>query len=140
MEAAMTYLCLVYHDARALETLSRREHDAIADEGLDYCEQLRQSGLYIASSPLQPACAAMTVRVRNGKVRFSDGPVAANDEQLSEFYLIEASDLNDAVRVAAKMPTARVGSVEVWPLDVIAPRQPPWKPWRSCQACERDHV
>jgi hypothetical protein len=123
-EAVMKYLCLVYHDVQALETLSRHERDAIVDEGLAYCEQLRQSGRYIAASPLQPACAAMTVRVRNGKVGISDGPVAAHDEQLSEFYLIEARDLNDAVRVAAKVPTARVASVEVRPLDEMVPRIP----------------
>ena len=77
---------------------------------LAYREELRQGGYLIASSPLQPVRTATTIRVRNGKVSITDGPFAETREQLGGFYLIEARDLNDAIRVASKMPPARLGS------------------------------
>jgi hypothetical protein len=118
----MKYLCLVYHEEATIDTLPEDEQDAIMAEVLDYREELRQSGHYIASSPLQPVRMATTIRVRNGKMSITDGPFAKTREQLGGFYLIEARDLNDAIRVAAKMPPARLGSIEVRPLQERDPR------------------
>lgn len=115
-EELMRYLCLIYPDEAALNALSEREYAAIIEEVLAFREELRLSGHYIASSPLQPAEATTTLRVRNGRVAITDGPFAETKEQLGGFYLIEATDLNDAIRVASRMPPARLGSIEVRPL------------------------
>jgi hypothetical protein len=107
--------------------MPEREYAAIMEEVLDYREELRQSGHYIASSPLHPGHTVTTIRVRNGKLSLSDGPFAETKEQLGGFYLIEARDLNDAIRVASKMPPARFGSIEIRALDEISrdsPRRP----------------
>jgi hypothetical protein len=80
---------------------------------------LRASGRCIASEALQPVETATTVRVRSGKVSITDGPFAETKEQLAGFYMIEARDLNEAIQVAANIPPARVGSVEVRPIRPI---------------------
>lgn len=117
----MKYLCLVYHEEAKVDALPASEYDAIVREVLDYREELRQSGHYIVSSPLQPVQAATTLRVRNGKLSITDGPFAETKEQLGGFYLIEARDLNDAIRVASKMPPARLGCIEVRPIKEFDP-------------------
>lgn len=115
----MKYLCLVYHEEATVDALPADEYDAIVDEVLDFREDLRRSGNYLASSPLQSVRSATTIRVRHGKLSITDGPFAETREQLGGFYLIEARDLNDAIRLAAKMPPARLGSIEVRPLKEI---------------------
>jgi hypothetical protein len=115
----MQYLCLVYQEETKLAALSEAEHDAIVSELRDYREYLRQSGHYIASSPLQPVQTATTIRVRNGQLSITDGPFAETKEQLSGVYLIEARDLNDAIRIASKMPPARLGCIEVRPVKEL---------------------
>jgi hypothetical protein len=104
----MKYLCLAYHRIGF--------RDDFIEDAVDYRDELRRSGHYIASSPLQSAEAVMTIRVRNGKMSITDGPYADAKEQLGAFYLIEAIDLNEAVRVASKLPSAQIGCVEVRPL------------------------
>jgi hypothetical protein len=116
----MKYLCLVYLEERKLDALSRSEYDALVGEALAYDEELRQSGHYIVSDALQSVETATTIRVRNGKVTTTDGPVAETKEQLGGFVLIDARDLNDAIRVAARIPPARLGSVEVRPIQELA--------------------
>ena len=118
----MKYLCLVYHEEEKIEALPKGEYDAIMGDVLDYREELRQGGHYIVSSPLQPVQTATTLRVRGGKLSITDGPFAETKEQLGGFYLIEAADLDEAIRLAAKMPPARVGSIEVRPLAEVEPR------------------
>ena len=117
----MRYLCLVYHEEARVEALPAREYNSLVDEVLAYREQLRESGHYIDSAPLQPVHAATTVRVRNGRMIVADGPFAETKEQLGGFYLIEARDLNEAIRLASRMPPARLGSVEVRPITEAAP-------------------
>lgn len=109
----MKYLCLVYHDEEQIDALPESEYDAMVNDVLDYREELRQSGHYVASNALEFVHSATTIRVRNGNVSITDGPFAETKEQLGGFYLIEARDLNDAIRVASKMPPARLGSIEV---------------------------
>jgi len=105
----MKYLCLVY--------LEKDKWNAVNDsECMDCGADLRDRGLLLAAEPLHPVETATTVRVRNGKLWITDGPFAETKEQLAGFYLIEACDLNDAIQVAAKIPPAREGSVEVRPV------------------------
>ena len=118
----MKYLCLVYHEEAKIDALPKSEYDAIVREVLDYREELRRGGHYITSDGLQSVHTATTIRVRSGKVSITDGPFAETREQLGGFYLIEARDLNEAIRLAAKMPPARLGSIEVRPLNEFDPR------------------
>ena len=115
----MKYLCLVYQEETKVDVLPEEEYAAIVSDVLAYREELRQSGHHIASSSLQPVRTATTLRVRNGNLSIIDGPVAETREQLGGFYLIEARDLNDAIRVAARMPPARLGAIEVRPLQEL---------------------
>lgn len=108
----MKYLCLIYAAERDLECVPDSECVA-------YGDVVRKSGRWIASEALQPVETATTVRVRNGKLSVTDGPFAETKEQLAGFYLIEAPHLDDALQVAAKVPAARVGSVEVRPIRPI---------------------
>ena len=105
----MEYLCLVYGEEKALAGMDDRHC-------VSYDEKIRASGHCLASEALQPAATATTVRVHNGKVSVTDGPFAETKEQLGGYYLINARDLNDAIQVAAKIPSARIGTVEVRPI------------------------
>ena len=118
----MRYLCLVYQDEEKIDALPENEYTDIMNEVLAYRDELKQNGNYIASSPLQPVQCATTVRVRHGKMTITDGPFAETREQVGGFYLIEATDLNDAIRVASKMPPARIGSIEIRPLKEVDPK------------------
>ena len=113
----MKYLCLVYHDETKVAAMPASEYASIMRDVLAYREELRLRGHYIASSPLQPVRTAATIRVREGKASITDGPFAETKEQLGGFYLIEARDLNEALRLASEMPPARIGSIEVRALD-----------------------
>jgi hypothetical protein len=112
----MKYLCLVYVEEPILNALSRSERVALSDESLAYCEELQKAGQFVSASPLHPVETATTVRMRSGKLSTTDGPFAETKEQLGGFFLIDVRDLNDAIRVAAKIPAARLGSVEVRPI------------------------
>jgi hypothetical protein len=110
----MKYLCLVYLEEQKLHAVPDRECLACGDG-------LRGSGVLLAAEALQPIGSATTVRVRNGRMSITDGPFAETKEQLAGFYLIDARDLNDAIQVAAKIPPAREGSVEVRPVRELNP-------------------
>lgn len=108
----MKYLCLVYADERRLSEVPDVECVA-------FDRDLRDSGRCLASEALQPTDTATTVRVRNGKASVTDGPFAETKEQLAGFYLIEAPDLNEAIKVAGQIPPAQIGSIEVRPIRPI---------------------
>ncbi len=112
----MKYLCLVFNEEKKLDAMSKSEWDALVAEHLAYDERLRQSGHFLVGEALQPVQTAVTVRVRNGKVSTTDGPFAETKEQLGGFILINARDLNDAIRVASNIPSAHLGSIEVRPI------------------------
>ena len=112
----MKYLCLIYNEERKLGAMSKSEWEVLVREALAYDEELRRKGHFIAAQTLQPADTATTVRVRNGRVSTTEGPVADAKEQLGGFILIDARDLNEAIQVASKMPEARLGSIEVRPI------------------------
>ncbi|MEJ2509603.1 MAG: YciI family protein [Gammaproteobacteria bacterium] len=108
----MKYLCLVYLDEGRLDELP--DEDCV-----DYDARIRDSGHCLASEALESVRTATTVRVRDGKVSVTDGPFAETKEQLTGFYMIEARDLNEAIRIASEIPPARVGSIEVRPIRPI---------------------
>ncbi|MEO7189563.1 MAG: YciI family protein [Vicinamibacterales bacterium] len=110
----MKYLCLVYLDEQKLHAVPDAECQACGDG-------LRAGGVLVAAEALQPVASATTVRIRNGQLSVTDGPFAETKEQLAGFYLIEARDLNDAIQIAAKIPPAREGSVEVRPVRELEP-------------------
>ncbi|MQA31058.1 MAG: YciI family protein [Luteitalea sp.] len=110
----MKYLCLVYLEEQKLHAVPDAECIACG-------EGLTNRGLLVAAEALQPTETATTVRVRNGRMSVTDGPFAETKEQLAGFYLIEARDLNDAIQVAAKIPPAREGSIEVRPIRALGP-------------------
>lgn len=112
----MNYLCLFYIEETKVGALPKGEFDALVGEHIAYDDELRKSGHFIVSAPLEPVQTAMTVRVRNGKLSMTDGPFAETREQLGGFSVIEARDLNDAIRIASGFPPARLGSVEVRPM------------------------
>jgi hypothetical protein len=115
------YLCLVYEEEAKVNALPEHESSTIRDEELEYLQELQRSGHSLASARLQPAETAATIRVHNGSVFISDALVVGAKERLGGFHLIDARDLNDAIRIAAKMPWARLGSVEVRPLEECHP-------------------
>jgi hypothetical protein len=113
----MTYLCLAYEEERVLNGLSQSEWHALRDETLAYVESLRQSGHLIDARPLQSATTASTLRVRKDTLSVTDGPFAETKEQLGGYFLIEAADLDEAIRIASKWPSARIGTIEVRPVE-----------------------
>lgn len=112
----MKYLCLIYDEEKQLGSMSKSESDAFMGEYFTFTEDIRKTGHYVAGEALQPIATATTVRVRGGKTTTTDGPFAETKEQLGGFYMIEAKDLNDAIQVAARIPSARLGCVEVRPI------------------------
>ncbi len=112
----MKYLCLIYDDEAVVNAMPKAEQDAFMGEYFAFTDGIRESGQYIAGEALHPVSTATTVRIRNGRMSTTDGPFAETKEQLGGFYLVEARDLNEAIQVAAKIPSARTGSIEVRPV------------------------
>jgi hypothetical protein len=112
----MKYLCLIYEDEKRFTQMPKPELDKIMSEYRALGESIQKSGQYVTGFQLHPTDAATTVRVRNGKVSTTDGPFAETKEQLGGAYVIEAKDLNEAVQVASRIPSARFGSIEVRPI------------------------
>jgi hypothetical protein len=121
----MKYVCLVYLVEKDMNTMTNRESDVCIDESLAYDDALRKAGHLLAAHALQPVETATTIRVRNGKLSATDGPFAETKEQLGGFMLIDARDLNDAIQVAAKIPMARRGTIEVRPIRELRARGEP---------------
>lgn len=112
----MKYLFLAYGDEKRLEAMSASERDAFENACRANDEMLQQSGHLLAVEGLQSSRAATTVRVRSGKVSITDGPLVEANEQLIGLFFINARDLNEAIHVAATMPQARGGPIEVRPM------------------------
>jgi hypothetical protein len=112
----MKYLCLIYQAEKAMQAVPKAEAEAMYKDYYAFTEDIRKSGHYLGGNPLQPIHTATTVRVRNGQMATTDGPFAETTEQLGGYYLIEAADLNDAIQVAARIPGAKYGSIEVRPI------------------------
>jgi hypothetical protein len=122
----MRYLCLVYADEARINGMTQQEIDALIDETAANNEELRASGQLILAQALEQVDEAMTVRVRDGRLSVTDGPFAETNEQLGGFVLIEARDLNEAIQIAGRIPSARIGSIEVRPvIDLLRERSAP---------------
>ncbi|MGH7569732.1 MAG: YciI family protein [Gemmatimonadales bacterium] len=113
----MRYMLLIYLDEQAL---SEAEREQCYRESAQLAHQLNAAGQYLASAPLQPTSQATSVRVRDGKRRVTDGPFAETKEHLGGYFLIDARNLDEAIAVAARIPMARRGTVEVRPVIEIA--------------------
>ena len=113
----MRYDCLIYREEKELDAMSKTELDAFMSEHFAFTARTQKSGHYRpGGQKLQPVRTAATVRVRNGEVCVTDGPFAETKEQLGGFYLIDATDLNEAIAVASRIPSASIGSIEVRPI------------------------
>lgn len=112
-ETLMKYLCLVYSDETQLHSLPESPEDS---ECQAYAESVAETGRMLAAEALEPVSSATTVRMRGGEVTITDGPFAETKEQLAGFYLVDAQNLDEALEIAAGIPAARVGSVEVRPV------------------------
>lgn len=112
----MKYLCLIYEEEKLWENMPQEESEKILGEYFAFSGAIEKSGHLLAGHALQPTQTATTVRVRNGKASTTDGPFAETKEQLGGYYLVEARDLNDAIQVAARIPGAKLGCVEVRPI------------------------
>jgi hypothetical protein len=115
----MKYLLLVHHNEDAFNGIPEIKRKEMLAESIRLCHQLDGKGQYVHASPLQPEAAGIVVRVRDGKATVTDGPFAETKEQLAGYFLIEAQDRDDAVRIAKLVPGARIGTVEVRPLREI---------------------
>lgn len=113
----MKYLCLIYDEEKKLESMTRTEMDGLMAEYFAFTEAIRKSGNLLDGNDLQPVRNATTVRVRGGRVSTTDGPFAETKEQLGGYYLVEAADLNEAIQIAARIPSAKLGVIEVRPVQ-----------------------
>jgi hypothetical protein len=118
-ENAMKFMFMIYHDENVLDTMPEKEMQALVDSAIEYSEDIERSGHYIVSDALQRTTTARTVRVRAGKVTTTDGPFAETKEQLGGFFLIEAKDIDEACAIASRFPPARVGVIEVRPVQEL---------------------
>jgi hypothetical protein len=130
----MRYLCLIYENEKEFERLPRGDMEAIMSEYFTFTGDIQKNGKYVAGEALQPTATATTVRVRNGKISTTDGPFAETKEQLGGFYLIEAKDLNDAIQVASRIPSARFGTVEVRPVIDFSQEAAKWEAQQAAHA------
>jgi hypothetical protein len=115
-ETSMQYMLLIYESESDWAARSEAETGAIFGEYMQFTQDIVKSGNFKAGDPLEPTATASTVRVRNGKVLTTDGPFAETKEQLGGYYLVEAANLDEALGIAARIPSARWGSVEVRPV------------------------
>jgi hypothetical protein len=112
----MKYMLLIYLDE---QSLSETERQDCYVESTQLAHQLKANGQYLAANPLDSVATATSVRVRNGKRQVTDGPFAETREQLGGYFLIDAKNLDEAIAVAAKIPMARKGTIEVRPVVEI---------------------
>jgi len=115
----MQYMLLIYGNERDWDQLGEAERGKVFGEFMQFTQDIVKSGNYKAGDPLEPTTTASTVRLRNGKLLTTDGPFAETKEQLGGYYLVEASNLDEALGIAARIPAARWGSIEVRPVRKV---------------------
>ena len=120
----MKYMLLIYHEEQAWNGHTEAEHQEIYREYRQLIQELQSSGKYLTGDQLQPTTTASSVRVRDGKQMVTDGPFAETREQVGGFFMIEANDLAEATRIAARIPSARTGTIEVRPVVESAAATP----------------
>ena len=119
----MRYTLLIYEEEANWAAFSDEDRGKLLQEYFDFHTWVNERGAFVAGEPLTPVSTATTVRVRDGQTLTTDGPFAETKEQLGGFYLIEAADLDEALEIAAKVPSARLGSIEVRPVLDMSPRE-----------------
>lgn len=112
----MQYLLMIYDAEKMWTTMPEAERNALMGEYMKFSQDIKASKHMVAGDALQPTHTATTVRVRDGKTTTTDGPFAETREQLGGYYLVEAKDLDEATMIAAKIPSARFGSIEIRPV------------------------
>ena len=112
----MKYLCSIYGEESQWSSATPEQMNEVLEAYGAFGEEAGQAGVILAGEGLEPTSSATTVRVRDGERMLTDGPFAETKEQLGGFYLIEARDLNEAIQIAARIPSARLGSIEVRPV------------------------
>jgi hypothetical protein len=118
----MKYLCLIYDAESTMAAMPTSEMDGFMGEYFAFTESIAKTGQLVVGEALDPVHTATTVRIRNGKITTTDGPFAETKEQLGGFYMVNARDLNEAIQIAARIPSARTGSIEVRPVTVFEER------------------
>ena len=109
----MKYILLVHHDEESFRKRPEAERQQMLQESVQLAQQLNSSGHYLSAAPLHPSSETVCVRVRDGKPLLTDGPFAETREQLGGYFLINARDKEEAIRIAARIPGARIGTVEI---------------------------
>ncbi len=117
----MRYLCMVCYEQKTLDDLSKSEFDALVVESLAYDDALKKDGHYLYSGALQSVETAKTLRIQSGKVLTTDGPFIETKEHIGGFIVIEARHMDEAVRLASRIPPARLGPIEVRPIQELEP-------------------
>jgi hypothetical protein len=118
----MKYMLLIYDEEQIWAKMGEAERNQMFGEYMQFSKDIHTSGHHLASAPLQPTSTATSVRIRNQKRLITDGPFAETREQLGGYYLVEAKDLDEAISLAARIPSARLGTIEVRPvMEVPAP-------------------
>jgi hypothetical protein len=119
----MRYLCMVCYEQKTLDSLTKTEFNELVAESLEYDDELRDGGHYLYSGALQSIETATTLRIKSDKVLATDGPFVETKEHLGGFIVIEARNRDEAIRLASKIPPARLGCVEVRPIQELEPRR-----------------
>ena len=115
----MKYILLVHHNEEVLGSLSKTDLQQMREESVRLANDINVSGHYLDAAPLEPVSTAVSLRVREGKRLVTDGPFAETREQLGGYFFIDAGDLDEALDIAARIPGARIGSVEIRPVMEI---------------------
>ena len=115
----MKYLLLVHHNEEVLSSLSKTDLQQMREESVRLANDINVTGNYLDAAPLQPVSTAVSLRVREGRRLVTDGPFAETREQLGGYFFIDAGDLDQALNIAARIPGARIGTVEIRPVMEI---------------------
>ncbi|MBX3177138.1 MAG: YciI family protein [Candidatus Hydrogenedentes bacterium] len=113
----MKFMCIAYEEEALFHDMPPEDWQALRQQTLDYVQFLLDNQRLITAHPLQSATTAATVRVRDGKTAITDGPFAETKEQIGGFFLIEAADFDEALKIAEKWPSAQLGTIEVRPIE-----------------------
>jgi hypothetical protein len=115
----MKFMLLVHHDEEAFGKRSEQERQQLLQESVELANQLHANGNYLSAAPLHPTSETACVKLRDGKRLVTDGPFAETREQLGGYFLIDAKDFDEAIDIAARIPGARIGTVEVRPVTEV---------------------